>query len=117
MIREFQEADLDSCVELFIATFANPPWSETWDPGIVRARLEQIIRTPLFYGAVIGTDVITGFAIGVSEPWHEGTHFHLREMCIDPARQRQGLGTQLMDFLFTELSARHQTGLPADRKR
>jgi len=106
MTRVFQQTDLDPCVDLFIATFVRPPWSEIWDRSVVRARLDQIIRTPLFYGVVVGGDVITGFALGFSEPWHEGTHFYLKEMCIDPDHQRQGLGTRLMDFLLTELTAR-----------
>ncbi len=106
VIRAFKETDIDQCVGLFIATFAHPPWNETWDPATVRARLDQIVRTPMFWGAVIGTEVITGFALGVSEPWHEGTHFHLREMCVGHGLQRQGHGTRLMEFLFAELASR-----------
>lgn len=104
MTRHFQDSDLAACVELFVTTFARPPWSETWEPGLVRARLEQIIRTPGAFGTVILTDgEITGFALGISEPWHEGSHFYLKEMCVSHTRQRQGLGTRLLDHLIGEL--------------
>ena len=106
MLRRFEETDLESCVELFRSTFAQPPWSEDWKPEVVRARLEQIIRTPHFFGAVIGGETLQGFALGFSEPWHEGTHFYLKEMCIAHAHQRKGLGTKLVDFLSTELHER-----------
>lgn len=106
MLRRFESTDLAQCVELFVTTFARPPWNEEWDPQIVRERLDQIIRTPLSFGVVIGDSTIRGFALGFSEPWHEGTHFYLKEMCIDHTCQRQGLGTKLMDFLSTELSER-----------
>jgi GNAT superfamily N-acetyltransferase len=108
MIRHFQETDLHQCVELFISTFAHPPGNENWDRLVVRSRLEQIVRTPMFFGVVIGTstDVLTGFAMGFSEPWHEGTHFYLKEMCIQHELQRKGIGSQLMEYVLLELRGR-----------
>jgi aminoglycoside 6'-N-acetyltransferase I len=104
MTRLFEAKDLGRCVELFVSTFAQTPWNEIWEPGVVHARLEQIVLTPGAQGAVILTDgEITGFALGISEPWHEGSHFYLKEMCISHAHQRQGLGTRLLEFLTSEL--------------
>lgn len=104
--RQFEEADLEACVELFVSTFAQPPCGETWEPAVVRERLEQIVKTPGSFGVVIGGSGIDGFALGFSEPWHEGTHFYLKEMCIAHDRQRQGLGTRLMDSLSAGLAMR-----------
>jgi aminoglycoside 6'-N-acetyltransferase I len=105
-MRPFQESDLDACVDLYIATFAQPPWSETWAPPLVHARLQQIVRTPGFWGAVIlADDHVIGFALGIAEPWHEGDHFYLKEMCIATPQQRQGLGTQLLEYMTQELAA------------
>jgi ribosomal protein S18 acetylase RimI-like enzyme len=106
MPRLFKESDLDQCVELFVSTFAQPPWNEIWARQIVRERLDQIIKTPRSFAAVIGEPEISGFALGYSEPWHEGSHFYLKEMCIHHSHQRQGLGTKLMAFLATELMER-----------
>jgi aminoglycoside 6'-N-acetyltransferase I len=106
MPRRFENTDLEACVALFFSTFAQPPWNESWDRDIVRERLDQILKTPHAFGAVIGDDVIHGFALGFSEPWHEGTHFYLKEMCIAHTHQRQGLGMRLMDFLSAELTVR-----------
>ncbi len=107
MLRPFAPSDLDACVDLYLVTFAAPPWSESWERSVVRARLEQIIGTPGFWGAVTGADGgLTGFAMGISEPWHEGTHFYLKEMCIAPAQQRHGLGARLLEFMTKELVSR-----------
>lgn len=106
MLRRFEASDLEPCVELYRSTFARPPWNEDWKPEVVRARLDQIVRTPHFFGAVVGKDSIQGFALGFSEPWHEGTHFYLKEMCIAHDHQRKGLGTRLMEFLSAELRER-----------
>lgn len=126
IVRPFEDSDLEACAGLFTETFARPPWNETWDPEVVSARLEQIVRTPHFLGLVLiaQPDLITsngdaegqggdpdgregellGFALGFAEPWHEGSHFYLKEMCVHPDHQRQGLGSRLM----TELMARTQ---------
>lgn len=106
MMRLFTEADFDACVDLYIITFAGPPWLERWDPQLVRDRLSQIVETPGFFGAVIAGDPLNGFVFGTSEPWHEGTHFNLKEMCIRPDLQRQGLGTRLMGYLSEQLASR-----------
>lgn len=103
--RLFEESDLESCARLFVETFAQAPWCEEWDPGVVRARLRQIVQTPHFFGAVIDDGGVRGFALGFSEPWHEGSHFYLKEMCVAHALQRKGLGTRLMEFLSSELRA------------
>ena len=65
--------------------------------------MEQIFETPLFYGVVSDEGRISGFAMGFSEPWHEGFHFYLKEMCVHPDHQRQGRGTLLMKFLVEQL--------------
>lgn len=46
---------------------------------------------------------ILGFALGFSEPWHEGPHFYLKEMCVHADFQRQGLGSSLMESLLAQL--------------
>ncbi len=104
MLRRYKESDLEQCVELFVSTVAQPPWNELWERDVVRDRLNQITKTPLSFGAVVGDPNIIGFTLGFSEPWHEGKHFYLKEMCINHSNQRQGLGTKLMKFLSTELA-------------
>ena len=105
MNRAFQLADLDACIDLFIETFSQPPWNETWDRRLVKARLEQITGTPGAYGVVTESDDddIMAIALGISEPWHEGSHFFLKECCVSHLHQRQGIGTSLMGYLTDRL--------------
>lgn len=106
MLRHLLESDLPACVRIFVSAFAQPPWEEHWQPDTVQARLKQILRTPHALGVVIEDSGIQGFALGFSEPWHEGTHFYLKEMCVDHTRRRQGLGTRLLEYLQEELIRR-----------
>jgi ribosomal protein S18 acetylase RimI-like enzyme len=103
LTRPFRDEDVDTCVNIFVDTFSRPPWNEHWDRDVVHSRLKQILDTPLSFGLIIeGTSPI-GFALGFSEPWHQGNHFYLKEMCIHSDFQRQGLGTLLMHDLITSL--------------
>jgi len=106
MFRPFEAQDLDACIEIYLETFASPPWNESWDPVVVRARLDQIVRTPGFFGAILGAGEPEGFALGFSEPWHEGSHFYLKEMCVRPTLQRRGHGSALMEYLTSQLVSR-----------
>jgi len=105
MNRPLLPSDLNACVDLFIRTFALPPWNETWPQPLVKARLEQITGTPGWSGVVTTDDggSIIAFALGVAEPWHEGSHFFLKECCVDHSHQRQGIGTRLMEYLAEQL--------------
>ena len=44
-----------------------------------------------------------GLVIGHSEPWADGLHFYLNELCIAPERQREGVGEALLDEVLGEL--------------
>jgi ribosomal protein S18 acetylase RimI-like enzyme len=103
LIRPVRFEDVEACANIFIDTFSRPPWNEHWEFDLVYSRLKQILDTPFSFGLIIeGTSPI-GFALGFSEPWHQGNHFYLKEMCIHPDFQRQGLGTHLMNNLITSL--------------
>ncbi|WAC21726.1 GNAT family N-acetyltransferase [Luteolibacter sp. SL250] len=98
--RPFLPSDLDACTDLFVATFAQPPWSETWGRDVALARLAQLAGTPGFYGVVAeGEKGPVGFVMGISQPWPGGNHYYLQEACVDHRFQRQGVGTALMAWL------------------
>ncbi len=103
MLRPIQTEDLDACADLFVSTFAQPPWSESWDVSVVKKRLQQIIDTPYSYGVVNDEGSVIAFAMGFSEPWHEGSHYYLKEMCVAHDRQREGIGTAILEYLSTSV--------------
>ena len=41
--------------------------------------------------------------MGFSEPWHEGSHYYLKEMCVAHDRQREGIGTAILEYLSTSV--------------
>lgn len=41
-----------------------------------------------------------GFAYGLVQQWGSERHFYLKEMCVGSARQRSGVGRQLLEHLI-----------------
>lgn len=101
MIADLTAADLDACVEVFVETFAAPPWDEAWTPADARRRLEDFLGTPRSRGVgVRDTDGrLVGFALGHLERFGTDDHFLLQEMAVLPRDQRSGHGSTLLAAL------------------
>jgi aminoglycoside 6'-N-acetyltransferase I len=101
-----EEKDIPDCAEVFVKVFGSEPWNEKWHIADAEARLEEMVHTPGFYGALAATDgEILGFAMGHTEQWQRGKrHFYLQEMCVLPEHQRRGLGSGLVQTLCDNLA-------------
>ncbi len=105
-IQPIEHQHVASCATLFLTVFNSPPWNEAWPSTAATKRLEDLFRTPGFYGllAVDGTEVV-GFAMGHTEQWDRAQHFYLGEMCVVPHRQLGGIGSRIMQALCNDLAA------------
>lgn len=104
-LQSIELGHLRECADLFVSVFSNPPWNETWSHKIAWKRLKDCYDTPGAYGVVaIADGKVLGFAIGHVEAWHEDKHFYLKEMCVQSARQRSGVGTEIIDALHHHLA-------------
>ena len=98
---DLAEADLAECVDLFVETFAGPPWDETWAPDDALLRLGDFLRTPRSRAVGIrdGRGGLVGFALGHLERLGAEDHVLLQEMCVRPRAQRAGHGAALLSGL------------------
>lgn len=104
MLRDFTVDHLDPCVEVYVETFAAPPWDEEWTRADARQRLGDMLATPRAHGlCVVEDDTVVGFALGQLERSGPDDHFLLREMCVRPGHQRSGLGGVLLAGLTDRL--------------
>jgi aminoglycoside 6'-N-acetyltransferase I len=102
--KTIQTEDLNRCAEIFVEVFKGPPWNEDWAVSIALCRLTEIAGTPGFVGLRSMSEGRTvGFVMGYLESFDTGGDFYLKEMCILPTMQRQGIGTALLDQLKTHL--------------
>jgi len=101
-----QPDDLDACAEVFVEVFNAPPWGEGWAANAALTRLTEIARTPGFVGLKATSDGrVIGFAMGYAESLAARTDYYLKEMCVVPAMQGQGVGTALLEELQGRLIA------------
>ena len=106
-IHPFERPYLEPCVALFLTVFTRPPWNEDWAMTTAAARFTDLLHTPGFYGVIaIDATEMVGFAAGYTEHWARTQHFYLKELCVAPQHQRQGIGTTLLQTICTELAAR-----------
>ena len=107
MQSRFVELNEDSILhfsDLYLSVFNAAPWNDGWSVAAVVERFQSFSKYPTFYGlghTIEGTP--NGLAFGWSERWTNGWHFHLKEMCVAPSVQRQGVGGKLLSELEQRL--------------
>jgi aminoglycoside 6'-N-acetyltransferase I len=103
-IRLLTDDDLPVVTALYAAVFNGPPWHDAWTPESAAARVHDAVRTPGALGLVAWQDGrLAGCLLGYREQWYDGVHFYLKELFVDPVRQRHGIGTHLLQELRRHL--------------
>jgi aminoglycoside 6'-N-acetyltransferase I len=104
IIRLVKQADLPACARLYVRAFNEEPWNDHWTVPAAHQRLMDIFNTPRFYGLVCIQDgEILAALFGNIERWYAGNHYQLKEMFVDPACQRSGLGGSMLARLQRDL--------------
>ena len=101
--RNFTMWDFDGCAKLYIQAFNAPPWNDRWTVAAATKRLKDLFHTPGFIGLVAEQGQAVGMVLGHIEQWFDGPVFYLREICVEPSRQGQGVGKALMRELTASL--------------
>jgi len=104
---QFTTEHVVRAARLYTTCFNAPPWDDNWTVEAASKRLETLLSFPNAVGMVAARSAhLVRLAIGHGEPWTDGLHFSLNELCIHPAEQRQGIGEALLEELMQELRAR-----------
>lgn len=106
IIRTIKSQDLINCARLYADVFACKPWNEPWSVDAALDRLRHFYGSSGFVGLLAEQDDLVGFALGNTEPFHTGSLFYLREMCIATKQQGQGFGPRVYRALEDELHSR-----------
>ena len=97
---DLEDDDLLPCAELFVESFKQPPWNETWDVEDAFDRLSDFLHCPKCVAFKVGyQNDIVGFLLGNEEVWCEDNYFYLKEVCVAHSFQRQGVGRALLQHL------------------
>ena len=102
----FTIADLEQAARLYAACFNAPPWDDDWSAEAAERRLETLLQFPGAIGLIATrASKMLGLAIGHCEPWADGLHYYLNEMCVESEAQRNGVGEALLDEVCKTLRA------------
>ncbi len=99
-VEKLKKSHLKECSEMYINTFNNEPWNDSWDEKTSYKRLEDIYNTPGFYGlVVIEGNELKAAVLGNLEQWYEGYMYNLKEMFVKHEDKGSGIGSKLMKAL------------------
>ncbi|MEM8672830.1 MAG: GNAT family N-acetyltransferase, partial [Cyanobacteria bacterium P01_G01_bin.67] len=103
-IRIIEEKDLIYLSKLYISVFSVPPWNEYWEYDWADQRLTWIFNSQGFYGylATINDEII-GAILGKFVPFKGAQGFKILEFFVSSKYQKQGVGSQLLYKLESEL--------------
>ena len=98
MIREYNSADTDAALELYIDCFQNPPFNYDWiRPDAIRRYLVDMERTPGFMGFVLDRGgVLTGMCLGHIQDYFACPAYDIKEFLVSPSCRGRGLGKMLL---------------------
>ncbi|MBQ8079535.1 MAG: GNAT family N-acetyltransferase [Oscillospiraceae bacterium] len=99
--------DMPRLAESYMRTFNGAPWWDRWDKDTALRRLQDLFRSPGYYGLALWEENLPlGAVIGRTERYYDGDCFQIVEFWIEPRVQRSGCGRRLMEALRTELTKR-----------
>lgn len=97
-IHLFEECCVIPCAQVYVATFAAPPWNEAWSLESAQVRLRELFETPRSFGLVAeGSEgQAVGFVLGSFVQGATDTLVRVAELCVRPDAQRHGVGRRLL---------------------
>ncbi len=95
-----------ACAAVYAAAYAQPPWGERYD----RAALCEYFARFLTGSGAVGWalcegSAVVGLLLGVVVPHPAGACLRVEDFCVDPAHQRQGVGSELLRLAKEQLPA------------
>lgn len=104
-LRVFETQNLSEAGAVYAACFNEPPWQDGWTNESAVQRLEALLQFPTALSQIAFLEgSLVGLAIGHVEPWVDGPHFYLSELCVSPAHRNRRVGSALMEGLLGRLS-------------
>ena len=111
-LEKLTEKHLKECANIYIYTFNEPPWNDSWTDVTAYKRLEEIYKTPGFIGMlVMENDQVVAAVLGNLETWFEGYMYNLKEMFVKKTIKGKGTGSFLFSGLEEELKNHEVTSI------
>ena len=103
--RKFTMDMLDECVDLYMKTYSQEPWNESWDSrDVVADFYKNHYANNYFLGFVAMKDgKIVGVSVGFLKPYIRGMEYYIDDFFVSTDYHRQGIGSKFMTAIKNEL--------------
>ncbi len=87
--------DIDICTQMYIETYAQSPWEETYDSLSINKYINSfVLHNDRFSMVLKEKGIIIGMVLGIRVPAPDGDFLRIEEICIRHSEQRKGYGTE-----------------------
>ena len=107
-VQRFCIERLDECIDLYMKTYSQEPWNESWKSrDVVSNFMQNHYKNNYFIGFVAQkNNKVAGVSLGFQKPWIKGIEYYIDEFFVDVDLHRQGIGTTFMAKIKEELLKR-----------
>lgn len=98
MLREYRHTDMDGAMELYMDTFADPPFNYSWmERDRIRRYFVDMENTPGFKGFVYERDgALAGLCLGTVQDYFACCVYDIKELVVAADCRGSGVGTELL---------------------
>ena len=98
--------------KIYADAFSGPPWNDPWKPEDAEIHIRELMETKTSYGLeyVIEKQAV-GFILGTSMLFHYGRTFEINDLAVDPAYQRRGIATELLERCIADIKEQGIVGV------
>lgn len=119
IILEMERNMIDSCIDLFIETFAKEPWNDVYESRQQIVNLfNNYFNTNYFIGYVAKLDdKIVALSLGMKKPWIEGLEYYIDQFCVGYEMQGKGIGSWFINKIEESIKTQGMNGILLNTER
>ncbi len=103
-IRPMSLDDVERYGEIYAEAFSGEPWNDPWRKEDASVHVRELLEMKTAYGLEYAIDgKIVGFILGGSMLFHYGRTFEINDLAVDPAYQRKGIASRLLERMLADL--------------
>lgn len=103
---------LDRYAEIYATAFAGEPWNDPWKVPDARIHVKELMESNQAYGLEYEMNgQVVGFILGTSMLFHYGRTFEINDLAVDPACQKSGIGSQLLEQCIDDVRKQGIVGI------
>lgn len=103
---------IDRYGEIYAAAFSGPPWNDPWTPENAAIHVREIMESKQSYGLeYVINGQVAGFILGASMLFHYGRMFEINDLAVDPAYQKRGIATELLERCIADVKEMGMAGV------